>query len=856
MSQAEEKASATTPTESNLNRANSFDIKIPAWSELANDPDEYPGFLAPSDYNPKHYLELIEVLGDTLFTQDQDALHKYAVAISKSEQVQVSIRQHAELVLSSCHKFEDNPDMDRKLVVAASNAVSALNYGSISGVLYFQLDWIKDWSHCRIPYANLSMAFLNHCNFDYADLSSATMYMCRINRCSFRHAILSSASVFAGHFGDPGKRLYCGHVAISPDGDTALLCYLSAIEVWNTRTRTLRATLEGHDDSVSTVCFSPDGSVFVSGSFDSTLRVWDVASLDCIAVLKQHVDGINRVAFSPDGKYLASAGEDAKICVWDAQLQFKFHLNHPASVRELAFSPDSSQIASQSAGSGIHIWDLETCEVVKQLQVNSRQSSRFAYTADGQHLIVCTCENEYVKWSIENERISFVARQLIDKYLTLSASGTSIGSFAEIQSYVEIPGVHRNCRIVAAWPWGEQDNRWCLAEYRRGPYESPEMPSGFFLLPMSLFHWCCKLQLHRITAGKLPNEPKTYADLSTCGELLAIPSYDIVQVWALTTRPPCPLNVRVPPEVMSLGHRFHFLPEPEGKLPLILTTSNRRAIIYNLSDSSMTPIRLGGGLGIVSTSSVSPDGSMFAVGMKSAGSDLVEIFCPTSGKKKLQISVDIEPRAITFSRDGTMLGVLSRFGEAVVVSLVKSGQRILQATKRVSTVYESHPEFSFSPDGTTIAIPGPDNVVTIWEVATGELKHILTGHTGSVHVVRYSKDGNSVITGGADLSLRVWDTQTGRCKQVIAGLGRVVRLFLTPDESLLVTVGPYHVCVWDWCGFSSSTGSSEGEPEIQALHLRRTIGMSDYQLITGDLRDALLSEELQATAQQVNLGDQ
>ena len=36
--------------------------------------------------------------------------------------------------------------------------------------------------------------------------------------------------------------------------------------------------LKGHDDTVFSVAFSPDGSKIVSGSYDKTIRVWDVST--------------------------------------------------------------------------------------------------------------------------------------------------------------------------------------------------------------------------------------------------------------------------------------------------------------------------------------------------------------------------------------------------------------------------------------------------------------------------------------------------------------------------------------------------------------------------------------------------
>jgi WD40 repeat protein len=36
----------------------------------------------------------------------------------------------------------------------------------------------------------------------------------------------------------------------------------------------LKATLEGHTDSVDSVAFSPDGLTLASGSYDNTIKLW------------------------------------------------------------------------------------------------------------------------------------------------------------------------------------------------------------------------------------------------------------------------------------------------------------------------------------------------------------------------------------------------------------------------------------------------------------------------------------------------------------------------------------------------------------------------------------------------------
>ena len=44
-------------------------------------------------------------------------------------------------------------------------------------------------------------------------------------------------------------------------------------QVWNLASGQVTKTLEGHEDAVMSVTFSPDGSKLASGSYDNTAKV-------------------------------------------------------------------------------------------------------------------------------------------------------------------------------------------------------------------------------------------------------------------------------------------------------------------------------------------------------------------------------------------------------------------------------------------------------------------------------------------------------------------------------------------------------------------------------------------------------
>lgn len=66
----------------------------------------------------------------------------------------------------------------------------------------------------------------------------------------------------------------------------------------------LRSVLEGHQDSVYSVVFSPDGSRLASCSDDNTVRIWNAESGAPVGgPLEEHQDWVNSVIFLGDGTF-------------------------------------------------------------------------------------------------------------------------------------------------------------------------------------------------------------------------------------------------------------------------------------------------------------------------------------------------------------------------------------------------------------------------------------------------------------------------------------------------------------------------------------------------------------------------
>ncbi len=126
----------------------------------------------------------------------------------------------------------------------------------------------------------------------------------------------------------------------------------STLTLWETATGREVQRLQGHEDPVYQVSFSPNGNAVASCSWDKTVRLWDVKTGRELHRLEGHTGPVYSLAFSPDGKYLATAGGgDGSVRLWDVTTgrQFACLLGHKMWVRAVAFGPEGKTVASGGA---------------------------------------------------------------------------------------------------------------------------------------------------------------------------------------------------------------------------------------------------------------------------------------------------------------------------------------------------------------------------------------------------------------------------------------------------------------------------------------------------------------------------
>ncbi len=92
-------------------------------------------------------------------------------------------------------------------------------------------------------------------------------------------------------------------------------------------------------------------------------------------------------------------------------------------------------------------------------------------------------------------------------------------------------------------------------------------------------------------------------------------------------------------------------------------------------------------------------------------------------------------------------------------------------------------------DGKRIAVAGSDKSLKIWDLSTGNILALLSGHKEEVRDIVLSADNRSIISCAWDGTIRVWDVEGRKCRKVIhASNNHLDAIALSPDESLLAAV--------------------------------------------------------------------
>lgn len=536
--------------------------------------------------------------------------------------------------------------------------------------------------------------------------------------------------------------------------------------------------LPGHNGTVNSVAYSPDGSRIATAAADSTLRILDARTGEQILALQGHADGVNSVAYSNDGARIVTASEDCTLRVCDARsgehlLTLEGHLD---SANSAVFSPDGSKIASTARDNTVRIWDSRTGKQLSVLDGHKDWGWVVAFSPDGLCIASAGEDRVLLLWSLNPNKPA----------LALLGHRGSINSVAFSPNRAHIVTASTDGTLCL---WNAQTGEHLLTiqsskERERSVAYSPD---GSRIASASGEGKVCVWD-----AGSGEQILAFDTQASVCclafspdGHHIATVGFGSVGVWDSRTGESRAPQQNYHSSVSSLA--FY----PDGTR-LASTTWGNALRVWNI-DSGAPPLEINRQhLGPISCVACSPNGSRIASG---SFDRTVRLWEAKSGIASLTLhGHEGSVSSVAFSPDSLRIASASN-DRTIRIWDTNSGKCI--------KVLQGHPNWissvAYSPDASLIASAAVDCTANIWDANSGALLHTLTGHRAPATSVAFSPDGLRMASASQDRTVRLWDARSGaHLKSFLGHKNRVSYVAFSPDGTRLATAAmDCTVRLWD-----------------------------------------------------------
>jgi WD40 repeat protein len=528
-------------------------------------------------------------------------------------------------------------------------------------------------------------------------------------------------------------------ISFSPDGKwIATASRDETARLWDLQGNE-RVIFQGHQGDVYSVSFSPDGQTLATASKDGTVKLWNLRGQE-LATFKGHESSVYSVAWSPDGKRIATASRDNTARIWDWQgRQLAILRGHQRSVDDVSFSPDGKLIATASRDGTVRLWNLGG----KQLASFQNDSNAFysiSWSPDGKHIAAAARDGTAKIWDLRGTLIlTLMGHQELVNSVAFSPDGQRIATASSDGT-------------AKLWDW--QGNVLAtLAGHQEPVYDVAFSPDGKEVATVSsdslVKLW--KIREKPLGEFKTIEDTVTSAGFSPDGQLIAIASKDGM-VYLQDARG----NLRH----QFKAHRDQIYSinfSPDGRQ--IATASSSGIVkIWNLQGKALVELKVNSVP--VYGVNFSPNGQLLAIAFRDGdvwlwdvGGERPKKVTSFKAHREAVYSVSFSPVRLTLSPEvGQQIVTTSRDGTAKLWDL--QGNFLTEFKGHQDLIYRA----AFSPDGRTIATASRDGTTKLWNLQ-GNLMTDLKGDPFPVYSVSFSPDGKRVATASSDGTARVWDLQ-------------------------------------------------------------------------------------------------
>jgi RNA polymerase sigma factor (sigma-70 family) len=564
----------------------------------------------------------------------------------------------------------------------------------------------------------------------------------------------------------------------SRDGQTLAAGGDRSVFLWKADTGAEVGQLNGHQNRVMGVAFSPDGRTLASSSADRTIRLWDLATGLELRRLEGHQATIGVVLFSPDGRSLASGSADKTLRLWDVangeELRRLGEGSSPAASWPVAFLPDNRTIATRDLQGTLRFWDALTGEELRRDGLPQRISA-VAFSADGATMAAArpgSSSAHLFEMASGKEQRQFVGHRAAIDSLAFSYDGKTLASSGADGTirFWEVTTAKELCQATT----GQQ--------YHSGLAFSPNGATlaGGWDTMLRLWDTGSGRELSPLAGHR--GQVRLVAFLANGRTLVSTGTDKTVRSWDIATgeeQSRCDGPAQDP---AALAFAF----APDGKL---LASGSKDCTIH-LRDVATGQLvhQCRGHKEFVAALAFAPDGRTLA---SASWDKTIALWDVAAGEELGRLrGHPQEVMAVAFSPDGKLVASGSTDG-TLRIWHAATGETLHQCGGDLGWIRS----VTFSPDGKTVAAAGgvhatrgKQGLLSIWEVATGQERARWEAHAERVYCVAFSPDGALLASGGGDHKIRLWESATGRELPSLDGhRGAVVTVAFSADGRRLAS---------------------------------------------------------------------
>jgi WD40 repeat protein len=578
-------------------------------------------------------------------------------------------------------------------------------------------------------------------------------------------------------------------VAFLPDGKGIVTAGADKIvRLWNPADGTEVRQFPGHTDVVTSVAVTHDGTQVVAGSVDKTVRIWKTADAAVVATLTQTA-AVRSLALSADSSRLAVTGDAGLVRIWDLATgqSLQRFAGHEGAVGAVSFGADPASFVTGGADKSARVWTIAAQRV---LVAGEGPVKDAAFVGDGSRFAAVVGDTAQVR----------IWNQADDKVTDLAAGAMPLSSLA----------VSPDGSLIAAGSADQKVYQWTLADGKPAPVI--ETPAAVTRLAFARSQTLPAAEAPRFEllvggADKLVRVYETGSnrrleEFPTAVSVSVLsPIANSRKVVALGAANAAAVHERSLLQIVDAhaGGVSDLVHSPDGKQ---LYSGGADGLVRTWNSDTAAPIRAlaattplpaaaaaEAAKPTVTSVAVTSDGLRLVASTNQNAVQIWDLAAEgAAAAKPLAVFEHAAPvKSARPSSDGSRVATLAT-DNVVRVFEVATG-RELERFESGLPAEQPLLDLAFAPDQETVLAAGTDKLVHVWRVSA---LRSLEAHKGAATAVAFVGDGSRFATTGADATVRVWPLAAEDGKPALelkAGEGALSSLVADAAGTLLTAAG-------------------------------------------------------------------